>query len=110
MTAPTRERKQERIYMYCDVWKMERGDEADDIDKAILSDYAPLSDERRAELEWQRSVVQHTLQYCIDCLRRNDEAVVAGNPFFDQADSLKDCIEKYEAWLAELDAELEGDK
>jgi len=88
MTKPTREQKRERIKEMLDFF-FHKGAEEDDIDRAILADYdAPLSEERRAELEWRR---QH--------VRIGVEMWEPGSEHHEHC----------KRWLAELDAELEGD-
>lgn len=97
MNTVTREQKRERIKEMLDFF-FHKGAEDDDIDAAILADYAPLSEERRAELEERRQVIERHFERA--------DAAVEDNP------NISEYAEErrfFEAWLAEIDAELEGD-
>ena len=101
MTKPTREQKRERIKEMLDFF-FHKGAEEDDIDRAILADYdAPLSEERRAELEWRRSEIRMLFDQSLELYAKakTDE---------EQNGHASD-LGSFTIWLAEIDAELEGD-
>lgn len=86
MSNPTRAEKRERYREYLDFFNMKGAERKDDIDAAILADYAPITEERRAELEARRRY-----------LARKSEQYTQSDAVF------------YKTWLSEIDAELEGD-
>lgn len=96
MTKPTREQKAVAVRAMCGAvadYAKERGcpptDKFFDTFNAILADYAPLSEERRAELEWRR---QH--------VRIGVEMWEPGSEHHEHC----------KRWLAEIEAELEATK
>lgn len=85
MSKPTRAKKRERMD---EIWSLlaHKGAGPDEIDNAILADYAPISEERRAELMERKHHIEIGL------------GISFGKEF----------TEFMNRWLAEIDAELEG--
>lgn len=86
MTKPTREQKYKLLQDAVGIIGSDAWGVCMFISRHIAPDYAPLSAERRAELEARRRYLS----------RKSEQ--------YTQADAVF-----YQTWLAEIDAELEGD-
>ena len=86
MSTITRADKHDRVQTYSLTWVVDHDEEPDEIDRAILADYAPLNALRREELQVRRELLEGAL-YSYSMIPRQG---------------------MIRRWLAEIDAELEG--
>lgn len=109
MTNPTRAEKREAIVAFYEVLSaaaaakdLVPSQKSREIFEAILVDYAPLSPERRAELYDRRTF----LSYRVNDVEETMDAPLT-RPEHKAGLSME--LDMLKTWLAEIDAELEGD-